>query len=362
MRSATVAFAASLALAAGLFLLAAPASAVDADHDTLDDALEQQLAVRHAPVVWLDPYEWNYPANVDWFLDRARMRFHHSCSALAMCCGDHQLLDYGLPDQVNLISQAHGKRAWSLFQGCHHTDTQYSDRDFDEDHCFFLQLQDGDHSGSYYPWEWKVYVHSYPNTYGGISLQYWFFYSYNDGMLTFNHEGDWENVVVVLDGSQNVVQVLFARHDDDYHAKAPSAVTWYGGTHPMVLSALGSHASYESFDACAGDWREQGCAWGFQDLRWFTWSGGLPAGELGIQGGGLVMVGEKSYPLNGQTFIRYSGRWGEIGTNVHTSGPRGPAYQGKWDYGRASSGSGGGGGGGVGGCDDPTMLICEPPL
>lgn len=351
------AFVLLVALLAG----AAPSRAVDNDHDGLDDALEQQLATRHAPVVYLHPSEWNYPANVDWYLGRARMRFHHSCSALALCCGDHQLLDYGYPNQQNLIAQAHGKRAWSLFQGCHHTDTQYSDRDFDPDHCFFLQLQDPDHSGSLYTFDWKVYVHAYPNTQGGMNLQYWFFYAYNEGLVGINHEADWENIVVVLDGNQNVVQVLLARHNDSYHAISPANITWYQGTHPTVMSSLGSHASYENFDACDGDWREHGCAWGYPGWRWFTWSGGRPAGELGYQGGGLVMVGEKSYPLGGQTFLRYSGRWGEIGSlplTDGTDGPRGPAYQGKWNYGRPSSGGGGGGGGG-GTCEETAIETCE---
>lgn len=348
--------AAVLVACAVALLATAPAAAVDYDHDGLDDAVEQQLALRHAPVVYLHPSEWNYPTNVDWFLDRARMRFHHTCTGGALCCGDHQLLDYGQPDQQNLIAQAHGKRDWSLFQGCHHQNTQYSDRDYDEDHCFFLQLRDGDHSGSLYPFDWKVYVHAYPNTLGGVNLQYWFFYAYNDGWVTVNHEGDWENIVVELDANDNVVDVLFAQHNSAYDAVSPANVTWFQGTHPVITSSLGSHASYESFDSC-DNWQEHGCSWGFQERRWFTWSGGRPAGEPGYQGGGLVMVGEKSYPLNGQTFLRYSGRWGEIGEFDGTSGPRGPAYQDKWNYRRASSGGSGGGGGGIGGgCDDPRAL------
>lgn len=338
-------------LIAGLLGGTGSSFAADVDRDGLDDALEQQLAIRHAPMVYLHPWEWNYPASVEWFLDRARLRFHHSCSALALCCGDHQLLDYGDPNQQNLISQAHGKRSWSLFKGCHHTSTQYSDRSWDDDHHFFLQLQDDDHSGSLYSFDWKVYVHSYPNNLGGINLQYWFFYAYNDGILVANHEGDWENIVVELDASQGVVDVLFARHNDPYHRLSPTSVTWHEGTHPVILSALGTHASYESFDSCsdASIFTEHGCAWGFPSWRWFTWSGGLPAGEAGYQGGGLVMVGEKDFPLNGQTFLRYSGRWGEIGATPFTDGtdgPRGPAYQGKWNFARPSSGGGSGSGGG----------------
>ncbi len=344
------------ALVSALMLLAAPPPlhATDSDGDGLDDALEAQLAQQYAPVVFLHPLEPNYPANVDWYLSRARMRFDHSCDALALCCGDHGILDWGLPNQQNLISQAHGKQGWSLLKGCHHYDTQYSDRDFSYSEAFFLQLHDGDHTGSLYPFDWKVYVHSYPNTHGGVNLQYWFFYAYDTSTFALNHEADWENIIVVLDGAENVVEVRFARHDDSYHPISPSNVTWFQGTHPMVLSAIGSHASYESFAACDGDYREYGCAWGDPSWRWFTWSGGRPAGEEGYQGGGLVMVGEKDQPLNGQSFVRYSGRWGEIGPI--SSGPRGPAYQGKWNDGRATSGGGGNTGGG-GSCDPETAIV-----
>ncbi|MBI4511339.1 MAG: hypothetical protein HY698_17025 [Deltaproteobacteria bacterium] len=42
--------------------------------------------------------------------------------------------------------------------------------------------------------------------------------------------------------------------------------------------------------------------------------------------GGLLNVGEKSRPRNGQVFIRYSGLWGSPGTFFGTSGYWGPAF------------------------------------
>lgn len=345
--------------------IAGAAHAVDADRDTLDDGLEWTLAVRHAPVVYLHPSEWNYPVNVDWFLSRARMRFHHDCSG-GLCCDDHGIFDYGGATQASLVTQVHSKRGWSLFEGCHHHSPQSSGGDFDDEHHFFLQLRDADHSGSWYSGDWKVYTHVYPGASGGINVQYWFFYAYNSAQLNINHEGDWENVLVQLDAGHNVIKVLLARHNDPYHQFSPGSITWFQGTHPVVLSALGTHATYESFSACSGSLKEHGCAWGDPSWRWFTWSGGRPAGQLGYQGGGLVPIGEKAYPLNGQSFVKYSGTWGEIGDNPFgwTTGPRGPAYQDKWNYGRASTGGTGGTGGSGGDCDDggeisPTVII-EP--
>lgn len=42
---------------------------VDADHDGINDNLEQALANEYAPVIGMTPGEPNYPVNVDWFLN-----------------------------------------------------------------------------------------------------------------------------------------------------------------------------------------------------------------------------------------------------------------------------------------------------
>jgi hypothetical protein len=44
-----------------------------------------------------------------------------------------------------------------------------------------------------------------------------------------------------------------------------------------------------------------------------------------------VNVGEKGAPRNGQLFIAYGGRWGEVGELEETSGPQGPSFQGSWN-------------------------------
>ena len=50
----------------------------------------------------------------------------------------------------------------------------------------------------------------------------------------------------------------------------------------------------------------------------------------------VVNVGEKGRALNGQSFIDYGGRWGQIGilngsVNLGTSGPDTPSVQGSWN-------------------------------
>src|SRR6266540_5572642 len=84
------------------------------------------------------------------------------------------------------------------------------------------------------------------------SLQYHFFYAFNDWRLAANginhHEGDWEMGAVYLKNDEPYA-VLFSQHgsgalerwENVYRAKDP-----YGNetTHPIIYTALGSHANY----------------------------------------------------------------------------------------------------------------------
>jgi hypothetical protein len=86
-----------------------------------------------------------------------------------------------------------------------------------------------------------------------LTLQYWFFYAYNDWVTSFggfnDHEGDWEGIQ------------LFFELDGERIAEPPAYVCYLGhhsritkpwdhpdiqrtGTHPHVYVAAGSHASY----------------------------------------------------------------------------------------------------------------------
>ncbi|HLO17729.1 MAG TPA: hypothetical protein VK206_23065 [Anaerolineales bacterium] len=84
------------------------------------------------------------------------------------------------------------------------------------------------------------------------SLQYHFFYAFNDWRLAANglnhHEGDWEMVAVYLK-NEMPYSVLFSQHgsgamelwDDVRHVKDKDGSDT---THPIVHAALGSHANY----------------------------------------------------------------------------------------------------------------------
>jgi hypothetical protein len=301
-------------------------TAVDADADGIDDGLESCLLQRHAPVVYLPwSLDWTKPANVDWYLARTTLRFTHDG------CPDCSILAVGSVTQSNLINRSHNEKDWLC---SHNSTTRYSyGTTWNENETFFLQPPDDTvHNGSSTPADWKVYGHVYKNSLGGVNVQYWFFYAYNDGQAGFNHEADWEHVNVRLNPDYSVAGVYYAHHKSvTYYAKA--SVQWFNTTHPYVWAADGSHASYPSESICNSTIEEAG--WGASSCetnasyRWFTWAGGK--GTLaGYQGGGVVNVGEKTLPLSGQNFIKYNSRWGEIGNTSETSGVRGPAFNGNW--------------------------------
>ncbi|MFE8599619.1 Vps62-related protein [Archangium violaceum] len=280
----------------------------DVDLDGIDDAFEDQLAAKFAPEVRLAPdsIDWARPANVDWYLARVHMRFDHSG------CPDCEVLALATPTQSNLSTQSHKTKGTF----CTHTSTVYASNASRKE--FFLQPPDDNvHKGTTSS-GWRVYVHTKKSVVvsGGYDIQYWFFYPYNDSYASVNHEADWEHITVSTDAVGNFQSAWYAAHSGG-HRYTASQLKW-NGTHPIVYSADGSHASYPT----AGTYPTE--VSGFDDHSyeggpvWQTWNN-------------WVNVGEKNAPRNGQNFIKYGGRWGEVGELDATSGPQGPSFQGAWN-------------------------------
>lgn len=315
---------------------------VDNDGDGLDDGTEWDLANQYAPVLYMPNLitraeagygyagDWTWPSTVSWYLPQIRMRIHHNN------CGDHQLLDFGQVSSTNILQQAHQRYVRNWYGTCsHQSPWQYSNGSWHNDDHYFLQAGNDDavHPGIRDPGAWQTYFHAYRNTIGGVSIQYWFFYAYNDFVGSANHEGDWEHINVRLNAGNQVDGIWYAQHNGATHYY-PWDVSWFG-THPQVWVADGSHASYRSESDCDYAFNEglDGSCWTNSYQRWFTWGGG-DTGEIGLRGGSLINMGEQlsgaKRPMPGQDWVRYSGRWGEVGSTTHTSGPRGPAYQTNW--------------------------------
>ncbi len=102
-----------------------------------------------------------------------------------------------------------------------------------------------------------VYYGRVERTYDYTSLQYWFFYAYNDYRSHFHgandHEGDWEMVSVFLGHDETGAYVpewaAFSAHDGkgaDLRRRWDDPELHKVGGHPIVHVGAGSHAAYFS--------------------------------------------------------------------------------------------------------------------
>lgn len=297
------------------------ASAQDEDHDGLGDACEALLADRYAPVVIHSTDETNFPTDVDDFLGETTLAFRDDgCKAARSPVPVKEA-----PTQEDLLGRSFPSPCGGAPVTSDGSRSSHKHRTY-----FLADVRDAQRIGSDDTSRWKTYVHAYPNDRGGMTLQYWRFYAYNDA---FNdHGGDWEGFHVVLGRDREVERVRLLGHSS-MHEVAPEELAWEG-THPVVYSEGGGHATRASGEGIVarGCTDSEPCMVSLDDpssfVRQETWARGRvrwPDGQV-TPGGGLVNMGEKTAPLNGQMFLRYSGLWGSPGMLYMTSGYWGPAF------------------------------------
>lgn len=130
------------------------------------------------------------------------------------------------------------------------------------------------------------------------AITYWFFFGYNDGFLSQNHQGDWEHISLTFDLEKRLKHVYMAAHGSP--TRYDKSSVRFIDEHPIVYSAKGSHASYPrpGIYHFGTDHTEDG------GYRWQTW--------LNCQ------------PLKNQPWRNFAGAWGEVGEFSSTTGPLGP--------------------------------------
>jgi hypothetical protein len=299
----------------------ASTSSEDDDHDGVPDACEALLADRFAPVVIHSTDESNYPTNVDDFLGETVLAFRDDgCDAASEAVPVKEA-----PTQQDLLRRSFPSPCGGA------PVTSDGSRSLGKHRTYFLSdVREPVRGGSVDTRAWTTYVHAYPNDRGGVTLQYWRFYAFNDALN--DHGGDWEGLHVVLGRDRAPVSVRLLGHSA-IRELAPRELAWEG-THPVVYSEGGGHATRASGEGIvARDCVDsEPCMVDLDDpssfVRQETWAGGhvtWPDGQV-THGGALVNMGEKSAPLHGQVFLRYSGLWGSPGVFYMTSGYWGPAY------------------------------------
>ena len=304
------------------------ASRTDLDGDGIVDSCEEFLAQTFAPIVFHSSDETNLPTNVNWFLPHTSLWFFNDA-----CTPDLHSFATNTGVQTDLLG-------WSYSDGCGDIGTVYSDatRSQNKQRTFYLQdLPEAFRIGSLDSRDWNTYYHAYKNTIGGVTIQYWRFYAYNNAVN--NHGGDWEGIHLVLDQNLQPHQIGFLGHTSiDY--LSPSGLQWEG-THPQIFSEGGGHASHPSGEGilsrdCDGLPSvinpDDPCT----RIRQETWDNGLVSwcnnsfvpycSGATSPAGPLVNVGSKIAPMNGNVFIKYSGIWGSPGGIYSFSGYWGPAY------------------------------------
>ncbi len=292
---------------------------------------------RYAPYVWLHSNEKAFPDSAQHFIASSRLRWSHwNCKDHAVENPDGSDASYDAIDQSRLGAAA-GSGAYShpgnLVQGviCVHGSRDYLANEFTRprdgspdrvtqgSEGMFLDLKNGEHGGNSTLADDPVYFDYSPGHY----VVYWFFYDYNNfsfHLFPEKHEGDWEHIAVHLDSNNRATEVAFYRHGCD-----PTIVSWadlvsgtggslQNGTHPVVYSGLGSHASYPTpgshggFETCQPfpDDTDAGSPWS-------TWTNLLDVGA--------------------QPWYGFGGAWGEVGDHLNvvglpddlTTGPLGPS-------------------------------------
>lgn len=266
----------------------------------LIEQMEDELLLRHAPVVLLAPGESALPANVDWYLART-----HLVGPDQERIGQPAAVQAGLV--IDLVRTLGGGDRQSLSR---------------------LRPLPGARAGSQHPSDWVTYGHVFASEDGGVLVQYWFFYPFNRAFAFFDHDGDWEHITVRLGRDLRPMGAWYARHAHSAPGK------WFDwtllpreGDHPIVLSARGTHASYVGRGD--GPFWEPVCP--TRDPAWAERRGCRVWRTSAPGSGGITSLGSLHRPREGARFVAWPGRWGATGTFWRASGgPLGPAFQRAW--------------------------------
>lgn len=265
----------------------------------------QEATSRYAPLVFLAPGETHRPSDASNYIHNSRLRWSHDSGqpddeiADKGHVDENRLGDGGYSDQVeNILGIKHGAHIRS------NQDVRPKDGKGDGgDEGFFLDLDNAHHESTGPGTNMPVYYEAVDGHY----ITYWFFYAYNAGPAPGgldNHEGDWERISVKLNRQNRATAVAYYQH------KGHEEKRWRDvpkqGSHPLVFSAKGSHASYASPGA-----KDLGVPFGAvkdhagRGAQWKTWQHLKNARAQGWYG--------------------YGGAWGEVGNYADTTGPQGPS-------------------------------------
>lgn len=302
-------------LAEGAATAAAPAArATRTTSCTEDTASSSTLLTTYAPEVRLHPKEEYFPSSVDWYLKKAflfqcKQSFTPACKLVETHPTSSTLGTFSTNDSQNFLAE------------CGILDDDFASCLSDNG---LSKVRKGEKSALETPNPPVSYGHVIDCD-GYTDLQYWLFYPYDKAIgpfgigwfvsMEWSHVGDWEHVTVRIDDEQNVLGVFLSAH-------GKSESKWYGfdeltkasDTHPIVYSAQGTHANYRNSGKQPRSKRPDDHTG--KGKKWKTWKS-------------MVKVAS-SQIINDQSWVTYSGRWGETSTLLGEESPRSPVDKSEW--------------------------------
>jgi hypothetical protein len=157
----------------------------------------------------------------------------------------------------------------------------------------------------------------------GLALQYWFFYYFNQ----FNdlHEGDWEGMQLAFHATspaqalgQTPFEIVVFQHAGGEHAHWNDRKVEHDGTHPVVYSAAGSHATFYGSSIYLGN-GDNGSGVGCDNTS-------APLTEFKPRAILLPGVPQRSGEF---AWLTYTGHWGQREPGFN-DGPTGPNTKTVW--------------------------------
>jgi hypothetical protein len=169
-----------------------------------------------------------------------------------------------------------------------------------------------------------AYAHIARETgHSGFALQYWFFYYFNQ----FNdlHEGDWEGMQITFDVdtpraalTASPSQIVLFQHSGGEYAGWDDAKVEKQGTHPVVYSAAGSHATFYGSPLYLGN-GQGGSGVGCDNTT-------MPLTTVRPR---AVLLPDRASTHGRFAWLDYTGRWGQ-GEAGFSNGPAGANTKTVW--------------------------------
>jgi hypothetical protein len=158
---------------------------------------------------------------------------------------------------------------------------------------------------------------------GYVAVQYWLYWYYND--WNDKHESDWEFVQVLFKApsvqaalAESPYQVGYAQHTGGETAAWESDKLQKEGTHPVVYSSEGSHASY--FEPALYLGRSASEGFGCDNTQ---------APNTRVVPTAVLLPDKPSGPDSPFAWLEFHGRWGERHAGPN-NGPDGPLGKPRW--------------------------------